>query len=336
MQLYLDSFGTSLTVHSGMFKIRTPAGTEKLLAVREVNAILLSRGVHLSTDVLALSIKEDIPVLLIDDIGHPVGHFWSGRYGSISTIRKRQAAWCDTPDARIWVRALLHRKIDQQRQMIRKFQEGQPDNHDLAKTAAKAMPAINFILGQLAEWAPAHETDAKTTLDLFRGWEGTAGRHYWKTLSAALPESWRFAERSAHPAKDPFNALLNYGYGVLYTQVELSLLKAGLDPAMGVLHADQYNKPTLVYDFIESYRWWVDEVVVQLCLNNIVPFGGFDRFETDGSVWLNAQAKNPLLDALLEFMEKPVYDRKKQFQRRTTIDLDAQKLASLLKKSKPI
>lgn len=334
MQLVLDSHGASLSVRDGLFRVRTPAGAERLLAPRAVQAILFTRGVHLSSDALALAIHHDIPALLLDDTGHPVGHFWSGQYGSIATIRKRQARWADSAEGRVWVRDLLHRKVSGQRELLRALADEQPESRALENAVGRALPALHFVLGQLSGWSPADETDPAATLDRFRGWEGVAARHYWSAVSAALPERFRFAQRSTHPARDPFNALLNYAYGVLYAQVELALLKAGLDPAMGVLHADQHRRPTLVYDCIEPYRVWADTVVIRLARRAPpLPDTAFRRFEEDGSVWLEAAGKGPLLDALLAYLEETVERRKKQFQRRTAIDLDAQKLASLLKRS---
>jgi len=35
------------------------------------------------------------------------------------------------------------------------------------------------------------------------------------------------------PAKDEFNAMLNYGYGMLYGMIERSVVVAGLDPYIG-------------------------------------------------------------------------------------------------------
>ena len=45
-------------------------------------------------------------------------------------------------------------------------------------------------------------------------------------------------------ARDPFNAALNYGYGVLRSQVRQALLLAGLEPNAGFLHADRPGKPS--------------------------------------------------------------------------------------------
>ena len=53
-----------------------------------------------------------------------------------------------------------------------------------------------------------------------RGLEGISSKIYFDTINQTLPEQYRFKERSQHPAMDVANALLNYGYGLLYGKVE--------------------------------------------------------------------------------------------------------------------
>ena len=96
------------------------------------------------------------------------------------------------------------------------------------------------------------------------GLEGVAGREYFAALSLALPERFRFQGRSRSPARDEFNCLLNYAYGVLYGLVERACMLSGLDPAIGLLHCDNYNKPSLVFDLIEVFRVHAERVVVNL------------------------------------------------------------------------
>ena len=83
--------------------------------------------------------------------------------------------------------------------------------------------------------------------------------------------------RSRNPAKDEFNCLLNYAYGVLYGLVERACLLAGLDPYIGFVHTDHYNKPSLVFDLIENYRIWADETVVQLFSRHKIKKALFDQ-----------------------------------------------------------
>jgi CRISPR-associated protein Cas1 len=62
------------------------------------------------------------------------------------------------------------------------------------------------------------------------GIEGSGGRIYFEALSSLMPDRFKFDGRSRNPAKDEFNALLNYSYGVLYSKVEKACIIAGLDP----------------------------------------------------------------------------------------------------------
>ena len=51
-----------------------------------------------------------------------------------------------------------------------------------------------------------------------------------------------------------FNTALSYGYAILYGVVERSLVYAGLDPYMGVLHADKSGRLSLVYDVSDMFK----------------------------------------------------------------------------------
>lgn len=87
--------------------------------------------------------------------------------------------------------------------------------------------------------------------------------HFFRKISA-------FPAGRSIPRFDPVNALLNYGYGILYGRIEGELIKTGIDPYVGVLHRDNYNRPVLVYDVIERYRIWIDFVVAHLVCQRVV------------------------------------------------------------------
>ncbi len=62
--------------------------------------------------------------------------------------------------------------------------------------------------------------------------------------------------------KDPFNACLNYCYGILYSLVEKACILSGLDPYVGFLHTDNYNKKSLVFDLIELFRIYGEQTAI--------------------------------------------------------------------------
>ena len=54
---------------------------------------------------------------------------------------------------------------------------------------------------------------------------------------------------------------MNYAYAILAGQVERALQVAGLDVAVGSLHADQDGRASLVYDLMEPLRPVIDNII---------------------------------------------------------------------------
>ncbi|MBV6443379.1 MAG: CRISPR-associated endonuclease Cas1 1 [Saprospiraceae bacterium] len=341
MQLYLDSFGAYLSVRNGQFRVRLSSGEERLFAVRQVSAVLLTKGTGLSTDAALLAVENDIPVLLLDAQTHyPLAQVGSGRPGNIATVRKNQAAFSRSSEGFAWVADCIARKIEGQRALLRHLAErpaAPPGFTDDIRVTDRIFAALEQ---GFRDWhAPAGPlVPGADPADVFRGQEGTASRIYfqkiatWLAAQSAIPNPQSFEGRRKRPAYDPFNALLNYLYGMLYTSVHLSLLKSGLDPYLGVLHADRYGgSPTLVFDAIEPYRPWADRVAVQLVESGQVNADFFEPDAEERGLWLSSAGKSAVIDAMLAFMENSTpYDRR-QVKRKVQIDLDAQKLAVRVK-----
>lgn len=104
-------------------------------------------------------------------------------------------------------------------------------------------------------------------------YEGKISMIYWDQLAKIfnhLYPEYNYTSRKNKSyswnmnASDPINALLNYGYAVLESQVRKYINAVGLDPTVGFLHELAPSKQSLVYDLQELYRWIVDLPVIQL------------------------------------------------------------------------
>ena len=136
-----------------------------------------------------------------------------------------------------------------------------------------------------------------------RGWEGNASRNYFSIINLTLPEKYKFNGRSQHPATDVFNCLLNYGYGMLYGKIEGALIKAGLDPYIGIFHREDYNRPVLVFDIIEKYRVWIDYVVINLLCQKVIDEDCYS-IKDDGAYWLEAIGKRILIQSINDYFDE--------------------------------
>ncbi len=349
MQLFLDSFGAFLGVRNQQFLVRLGTSrAEHTFAVRDVNVIFLTRGTTHTTDALILALENDIPVVIIDSIGHPVGQVWSGKFGSIATIRRHQLSFAVHAEGWRWLAQQLQRKIETQNAVLHQFSVYFNHDDNTRRRLNKVTPALQNLANNFERWLPDVNAATKVgdcvpeqTANIFRAWEATASRYYFRFLASVVPINYQFENRNFRPALDKFNCLLNYLYGILYAYVELALMKSGVDPTIGILHVDRYNRPTLVYDFIEPYRHWADTVALTLIFGNTLPDNAFSEVpeflkdpkgdpETQG-FWLEKTGKPIVVKTFLNYMDERILYKQKQQKRSVVLDLDAQTLATTLK-----
>lgn len=86
--------------------------------------------------------------------------------------------------------------------------------------------------------------------------EARAAQYYWRALFG--PDFRR------NPDLPGINVLLNYGYAVVRACVARAVVGAGLHPALGIMHSNQFNHFALADDLMEPLRPMVDLKVLGL------------------------------------------------------------------------
>jgi CRISPR-associated protein Cas1 len=324
MDLVLHTFGTCLTKDNDAFMVLHKDGKQRIHP-GDVRTILVHRGVQISSDALLLAIANEVEVLFLEKGGKPAGRVWSNKYGSISTIRKGQLAFSKSKDAVRWITEMIASKIENQQALLWTFAASQPETN---KAVEKTTLRLENYRKKVGELRGDMVSDIATQL---RGWEGLTSKIYFEQMNAFLPERYRFEQRSQHPATDVVNAMLNYGYGMLYGKIEGSLICAGTDPYIGILHRDEYNRPVLVYDVIEKYRIWADYIVFKLAMQNII---GEEYYSVndDGSCWLESLGRRVIIQSMNDYLSEVVSIGGVERSRLTHIDLFTQNLAQKFKK----
>jgi len=320
VQLVVNTYGSSLKVKDGLIHIKAQEN-EFEVSPKKVQSIIVSTGVFFTSDVLKLATEHNIDVVLLDEFGEPYGRFWHSRFGSTAAIRRRQLEAACTEEGVRFARKWVECKITNQIEFLGKLLHSRPGKEVYFADTLKSqheflMKTQNLDTHLLLE-------QARGTL---MGLEGTASRIYFEALGRLIPERWKFNGRSRQPAIDPFNCMLNYAYGVLYSIVERACILAGLDPYVGFLHTDNYGKVSLVYDLIEPFRIYADITVFYLFSGRQVKQEYFDKIP--GGLSLNKEGKKVLIAALNEFLDERVRHRGRNIKRRDTIQFEAHWLAN--------
>lgn len=298
MELILHTFGTSISKDNDGFVITNQNG-RKRLSCDGITSIHIGRGVQITSDAIMLAVEKEIEILIVEKSGKNYGRIWSHKYGSISTIRKGQLEFASSPKSVGWIKSVISQKILNQQALLLAL-----NGLDMSGSSFvdKAVSRLEEYIVKVKKLKCERLFDIAPTL---RGWEGNCSKIYFDMLNMFLPEKYRFAVRSQHPAMDIVNAFLNYGYGILYGKIEGALIKAGIDPYIGVLHRDEYNRPVLVYDVIELYRVWVDYVVFHLVKQDVIN-EDFYSINSDGSYWLESLGRRVIIQSMSDYLDEIV------------------------------
>ena len=322
MQLVINTYGSYLRKKGNCLLVRKDDKVFEV-SVNKVDSILITTAAYISTDAIKFAVDNNIDIVFLDSYGEPYGRVWHPKLGSTTLIRRRQLEMYDKEEGLNLAKKWGIQKFDNQIELLKR----------LKKTRAEKREELEICVEKI-EQMKARMKGLKGTIEerrqMMLGIEGMASRTYFGALSSVMPEKFKFKARSRNPATDEFNAMLNYGYGVLYSMVEKACIIAGLDPYIGFLHTDNYNKKSLVFDIIEMFRTFVDETVVHLFSKRKVKAEYFDRIQNGLS--LNKEGKAVLIEALNETFEKTIKYKGRNIKTKNVIQFECHRIANKLLK----
>ena len=287
--LYLSEPGAYLRLEGGRLLVHK--AEEELLSVplEKIDQVIVSEEGAVSFGALRALLTRGAGFFIDGRSGELPGHFNSALDTRINLRALQHKQVRDSYFNLAIARALVAGKISNSRLLLNRYYRSRPDLKNPADSAmreaqAKVLTAVD--------------------LDTLRGIEGSAAKAYFAAWRDLLPEAWQpsFPNRNRQPPQDPINAMLSYGYAVLYHNI-LSLIAArGLEAHLGHLHAMRDGHPALASDFMEEFRALVvDAVVLKLVLDR--PFD-----ESDFTIQIDDQKRscrlgNSLRKALIERLE---------------------------------
>lgn len=320
--LIADQFGSHVGKYSQRLKVTQNGqvlAQAPLLHLEEVS--VLSRGVSVSADALEACCERGIPVFFIDSVGTPYASVYSaGLMGTVLTRREQLRAFDDRRGVVLGL-AIATGKLQNQSITLKYFSKSRKDTPTGEALRLAALEVLDYLVW-LDRLSGEKVDDLRGSL---LAAEGNAARRYWEAVRLILPESYDWPGRQGRGALDPINSLLNYGYGILYGQVERAQVLAGLDPYAGFVHVDRPGKPSLVLDMIEEFRQVaVDRVVFGLAARNF-------SVNQDQQGRLSDDTRRTYAEHIIHHLEATVRYEGKRYPLRQVVQMQARRLAAFLR-----
>ncbi len=150
--------------------------------------------------------------------------------------------------------------------------------------------------------------NAALSIEELSGYEDAASKHIYARINTYLKdERFRMKKRDRF-GNEPLNALLNFGYYLLFANINASVRMNGLNPYLGFLHSSNDRYESLVADIQELFRADIVRLILNLANREMIKYHDF--IPSGNRILLNKQAKKTFI---LEF-EKMMCGKTKAFE----------------------
>jgi CRISPR-associated protein Cas1 len=274
MELHITRFGSKIAVKDGLFEI-TWFDDQQMLqreahSPLNVKSIWVQDGTLISVTAHLLAMQHGINLVMMDHHGMPQAQCYGYELHNTPMVQKAQVIVSVSNQAIPFVRTWVSTKMQNQSDFLEKL-KSRRDAQKQALLDAKSKEIIKLRKQVLL-------LEGKNMADIaerLRGLEGAASAAYFQTLSDVLPTEYRFDGRSRQPARDPY---------------------------IGFFHRDGHRLKSMVYDFVEPYRIWIEKVVFRLFSRKMVAANHTEV--RDGGTYLNKEGRKLLIANLREYLDE--------------------------------
>lgn len=306
MKLAICEYGAKVSTEGNCLQIK--AGEEEhSFCADAVSELILGSHCSITAAAVKMCMEHDIELYLPDRFGEPCAIFMPFHHGSAPIVKRKQLYLQDSPFGVALAKEFLQIKLENRVNHLRSLAQNRRDER---------RQKINEAIEKIREYITMMEALSGNTMEEVRGtlqaYEGNAGRVYFSTISDLLLPEYQFHGRSGNPSYDSYNAMLNYGYGILYNKTNRYCNTARMDPYIGIMHVDSYNKPTFCFDLTEMFRIHAERTVFRLFSRKCVKQLHFDIDEEQGIYYLNKEGKALLVPEFYKEMEKLGYYKGKR------------------------
>lgn len=255
--LHIMSADRRLNIRNQSFTVEEARGGpgeglrwRELIAIphREVDRIDIGPSAGFTEEALRHALATDTAVAFVGGHGETLG--WAceplaeraGRH-----LAQAKVALDEGERLRL-ARILVEGRLRNQRAMLRRIlAERKKSGRARPARAVQAIATISHLLGRGDTSRIRHARD----MEMLLGYEGQAAAQWWRAIGALAHGDFSFAIRRGD---NPPNIVLDFLSWLLHRDISVAVMRAGLHPGFGALHAVSDRRDAAVYDLMEEFR----------------------------------------------------------------------------------
>ncbi len=274
--LYLTEQGSILCKTGDRLIVQKDKAVLLDIQCSKINAVLVFGNVQITTQAVHELFKFGIELALLTRTGRLIGQLTSPATKNIELRVEQFKRYGDDAFKLELSKTIVGGKLTNCLTLLKDFSH----NH----------PNIDFNAEITGIETSMKNVTTPESLNSLRGVEGSAAQSYFKGFGKMILGEFTFEGRRKHPSTDPVNALLSFGYTLVFNEISSLLDGLGFDPYLGYFHQVDYGRASLASDIQEEFRASIDRFTLYLMNNKILKQEDFYRNEKDGSVYLKREA----------------------------------------------
>jgi group II intron reverse transcriptase/maturase/CRISPR-associated endonuclease Cas1 len=259
-ELIACSFGTFIGINRSGITVKSYGKQIAMPPTANLqHVVMIGKGITISSNVIEYCMARNIPIDYFSNSGKHVGSILSASFLD-NTLWQTQSLMNDEKRCTLATK-IISAKMRNQQNLIKYFHKYHKGTSDgLCSRHDSVMPRIKSLIRKVSTYKLTQGIDYRTDI---MACEAECAQLYWSYVEELLKDDQvGFVKREHQGATDLVNAMLNFGYAILYSRVWQAVLLNKLNPYDGVLHAKQSCKPTFVFDIVELFRSQAVERVV--------------------------------------------------------------------------
>lgn len=292
--VHVTTHGARVGKSGETLTVTDTTGQKQVFPIREVGEVVIHGYAQVSTQAIHLCASQEVGVHWFTGGGRYVSGLVSGASPVQRRIRQFEALREPGLLFRLARRLVIARASSQLGFLLRA-------SRGKDRKALGIEGAIQGLRNALRAASYAEGVDA------LRGHEGDAGRHYFSgfpgLLRDDLDERLRFGGRNRRPPRDRINALLSFGYALLYRDVLQATMSVGLEPSFGFFHRPRSAAHPLALDLMELFRVPLWDMPLVASVNRLQWDVEGDFTQAGKQVWLSDTGRKKAIE---------VYERRKE------------------------
>ena len=244
---------------------------------------------------LAYAAKNRISVSVFNEHGTRLGTFIPQNRPLSPAVTLSQLEHYGNSEKRLYLASrFVLGSIHNLRLNIRYYQKNYPD--PLFTDSLSAIDALEKQIKKCRDHSGLLMLEARVRNAYYHCFDGFIRR-----------EGFAFGKRTRRPPKNEVNALLSFGYTVLYHLIATEIYQSALDIRVGFLHATNKRAESLNLDIAELFKPLViDRVIFTVINRGMLDVDEHFEHMDNGTVYLSAEGKNIFLRAIQDKLETAV------------------------------